>query len=126
MLYLLTSSNSFPHQKIEKVRVINLTQGGLKAMEELEKLEEDRRNENVGVMLDKKRSGRRKERRSAMPKGTASNEMCTFLILNISSSIDSCEYDCVPESVWECESGCYCGTGNCGDDGEYSCGDNIL
>ena len=81
MLYLLTSSNSFPHQKIEKVRVINLTQGGLKAMEELEKLEEDRRNENVGVMLDKKRSGRRKERRSAMPKGTASNEMCTFLIL---------------------------------------------
>ena len=68
-----------------KVRVTNLTQGGLKAMEELEKLEEDRRNENVGVMLDKKRSGRRKERRSAMPKGTASNEMCTFLILNISS-----------------------------------------
>ena len=54
-------------------------------MEELEKLEEDRRNENVGVMLDKKRSGRRKERRSAVPKGTASNEMCTFLILNISS-----------------------------------------
>ena len=85
MLYLLTSSNSFPHQKIEKVRVINLTQGGLKAMEELKNLEEDRRNENVGVMLDKKRSGRRKERRSAMPKGTASNEMCTFLILNISS-----------------------------------------
>ena len=52
-------------------------------MEELEKLEEDRRNENVGVMLDKKRSGRRKERRSAVTKGTASNEMCTFLILNI-------------------------------------------
>lgn len=61
------------------------TPAGLKAMEELEKLEEDRRNENVGVMLDKKRSGRRKERRSAMPKGTASNEMCTFLILHISS-----------------------------------------
>ena len=61
------------------------TPAGLKAMEELEKLEEDRRNENVGVMLDKKRSGRRKERRSAMPKGTANNEMCTFLILNISS-----------------------------------------
>ena len=61
------------------------TPAGLKAMEELEKLEEDRRNENVGVMLDKKRSGRRKERRSAVPKGTASNEMCTFLILNISS-----------------------------------------
>ena len=61
------------------------TPAGIRAIEELEKLEEDRRNENVGVMLDKKRSGRRKERRSAMPKGTASNEMCTFLILNISS-----------------------------------------
>lgn len=41
------------------------TPAGLKAMEELEKLEEERRN--------------------AMPKGVASNEMCTFLILNISS-----------------------------------------
>ena len=61
------------------------TPAGIRAIEELEKLEEDHRNENVGVMLDKKRSGRRKERRSAMPKGTASNEMCTFLILNISS-----------------------------------------
>ena len=61
------------------------TPAGIRAIEELEKLEEDRRNENVGVMLDKKRSGRRKERRSAVPKGTASNEMCTFLILNISS-----------------------------------------
>ena len=61
------------------------TPAGIRAIEELEKLEEDHRNENVGVMLDKKRSGRRKERRSAAPKGTASNEMCTFLILNISS-----------------------------------------
>lgn len=61
------------------------TPAGIRAIEELEKLEEDRRNENVGVMLDKKRSGRRKERRSAVPKGTASNEMCTFLIINISS-----------------------------------------
>ncbi len=61
------------------------TPAGIRAIEELEKLEEDRRNENVGVMLDKKRSGRRKERRSAVPKGTANNEMCTFLILNISS-----------------------------------------
>ena len=47
------------------------TPAGLKAMEELEKLEEDRR------------SG--KATGTARPKGTAGNEMCTFLILNISS-----------------------------------------
>lgn len=40
------------------------TPAGLKAMEELEKLEEERKT---------------------VPKGTASNEMCTFLIINISS-----------------------------------------
>lgn len=45
------------------------TPAGLKAMEELEKIEEERR----------------KERKPAFPKGTASNEMCTFLIINISS-----------------------------------------
>ncbi len=45
------------------------TPAGLKAMEELEQLEEDRRKfQNVCV-----------------PKGTANNEMCTFLIINISS-----------------------------------------
>ena len=47
------------------------TPAGLKAMEELEKLEEDRR------------SG--KATGTGRPKGTAGNEMCTFLILNISS-----------------------------------------
>lgn len=45
------------------------TPAGLKAMEELEKLEEDRR----------------KKRISKIPHGVANNEMCTFLILNISS-----------------------------------------
>ncbi len=59
-----------------KVRVINLTQGGLKAMEELEKLEEERRR------YDGKRTA---GKRRAVPRGVASNEMCTFLILNISS-----------------------------------------
>ena len=44
------------------------TPAGLKAMEELENLEEARRGGG-----------------KAMPKGVASNEMCTFLILNISS-----------------------------------------
>lgn len=47
------------------------TPAGLKAMEELEKLEEDRRN---GRILGPVRKP-----------GIASNEMCTFLIINISS-----------------------------------------
>lgn len=45
------------------------TPAGLKAMEQLAKLEEERREMQP----------------EAMPKGSASNEMCTFLILNISS-----------------------------------------
>ena len=47
------------------------TPAGLEAMKALEQIEEERRNG--------KRAGRKR------PKGTASNEMCTFLILNISS-----------------------------------------
>ncbi len=43
---------------------------GLKAMEEMERLEDGRRSKEDGI---------------SVPKGTASNEMCTFLILNISS-----------------------------------------
>ncbi len=49
------------------------TPAGLKAMEELSALEEDRRRENVRLQS------------SAVPPGTASDEMCTFLIINISS-----------------------------------------
>lgn len=48
------------------------TPAGLKAMESLKDLEEERKRHPVGC-------------RKAAPKGTASNEMCTFLILNISS-----------------------------------------
>ena len=64
-----------------KVRVTNLTQGGLRAMSDLEELERERGNEEymdakVGIaangFLD---CGAR----------TASNEMCTFLVMNISS-----------------------------------------
>lgn len=47
------------------------TPAGLKAMEELGKLEEDRRNGIVSGPVRKR--------------GIASNEMCTFLIINISS-----------------------------------------
>jgi len=46
------------------------TPAGLKAMEELEHLEADRRRNHVP---------------GAVKKGTANNEMCTFLIVNISS-----------------------------------------
>lgn len=47
------------------------TPAGLEVMKALEQIEEERRNG--------RRAGRKR------PKGTASNEMCTFLILNISS-----------------------------------------
>ena len=47
------------------------TPAGLKAMERLEALEENRRRKSLG--------------RKGAPRGTASNEMCTFLIINISS-----------------------------------------
>ncbi len=57
-----------------KLRVTNLTQGGLKAMEELAKLEEERGNPAYGGNVG---NGKRER--------IANNEMCTFLILNISS-----------------------------------------
>ncbi|MBR5509791.1 MAG: nucleoside recognition protein [Lachnospiraceae bacterium] len=46
------------------------TPAGLKAMEELKSLEENRRKQKD---------------RLAVPEGTASDEMCTFLVINISS-----------------------------------------
>ena len=45
-------------------------------MEELEKLEKERREDE---------KNRPDIKRAAQPAGTASNEMCTFLIVNISS-----------------------------------------
>lgn len=70
------------------------TPAGLKAMEELAKLEDTRRNTHMpgGVRTqkecrrigsDKKRYGRTYT--DTTSPGTASNEMCNFLILNISS-----------------------------------------
>lgn len=55
------------------------TPAGLKAMEELENLEDERRKNQQEKGRGKKLSGCVRE------KGIASNEMCTFLILNISS-----------------------------------------
>ncbi len=48
------------------------TPAGLKAMESLAELEQERRLHKCGSV-------------PAMPRGVASNEMCTFLILNVSS-----------------------------------------
>lgn len=62
------------------------TPAGIRAVEELEKLEEERR-EGVAEngFYEKLRGKEKKNKVRAVPKGTASNEMCTFLILNISS-----------------------------------------
>ena len=70
----------------QKVRVINLTQGGVKAMEELAKLEEERGTpgyeaDGIAVNGGVETAGGKKGKRERI----ASNEMCTFLILNISS-----------------------------------------
>lgn len=60
------------------------TPAGLKAMAALEELEEDRRR--MGSERGKASGSRAKGRRPCcVQKGVASNEMCTFLILNISS-----------------------------------------
>lgn len=65
------------------------TPAGLRAMEALEELEEERRRKaSVGVKCGQglqKISSESQNAVYAVPRGTASNEMCTFLILNISS-----------------------------------------
>lgn len=76
------------------------TPAGLNAMESLAELEEERRVSASSESADARRqadedqrtagteraAGMRRGRKTyAMPRGVASNEMCTFLILNISS-----------------------------------------
>ena len=77
------------------------TPAGLKAMEALEELEEERRNREDRIRGEnretdrygnrskenrmKQKNSRREKRGRAVPRGTSSNEMCTFLIINISS-----------------------------------------
>ena len=55
------------------------TPAGLKAMEALEELEEERRKSGGHPASRRGKTG------TAVPRGTASNAMCTFLIINISS-----------------------------------------
>ena len=57
------------------------TPAGLKAMEELSALEEDRHREDISPVKE----GVMRSRSRVVPPGTASDEMCTFLVLNISS-----------------------------------------
>ncbi len=62
------------------------TPAGLKAMEELAKLEDGRRAAaGIRSSSDTRNKLQKNKNIPAMPKGVASNEMCTFLILNISS-----------------------------------------
>lgn len=75
------------------------TPAGLRAMEQLENLQEERRKqetcenyETCGKFVKHRNDGKYetygkygKYKKSAVPRGTASNEMCTFLVLNISS-----------------------------------------
>jgi spore maturation protein A len=61
------------------------TPAGLEAMEELSKLEEERHlsgEASAGKLSEEASAGKAGRGR---PEGTASNEMCTFLVLNISS-----------------------------------------
>ncbi len=60
------------------------TPAGIRAMEELKAVEEERRcAQDTGGARDTGRAPGK--RRGPVPEGTASNEMCTFLIINISS-----------------------------------------
>ena len=66
------------------------TPAGISAFQELEKLEEERRESKEHNEKHEKgnfANQRKSDAKNliAQPKGTASNEMCTFLILNISS-----------------------------------------
>ncbi|MCD7820482.1 MAG: nucleoside recognition protein [Lachnospiraceae bacterium] len=58
---------------------------GLKAMQALEELEEERREAERGNSVRNIIGKSTGQRIQAMPYGTASNEMCNFLIINISS-----------------------------------------
>ena len=90
---VLASNKSMVLKSYQKVRVINLTQG-VKAMEALTQLERERGNPAYISADGKSAKGWNKgtghlDNVSEVGKNTrervASNEMCTFLILNISS-----------------------------------------
>lgn len=61
------------------------TPAGLKAMESLEALEESRRKDMGMQNGEAKRKRGHHAKQAPVPRGTANTEMCTFLIMNISS-----------------------------------------
>ena len=78
---LIKSDKNSPFQKFfQKVRVIDLTQGELRAMSDLERLERERGNREY---IEEEALG--SEKSHTVRARTASNEMCTFLVMNISS-----------------------------------------
>ena len=88
------------------------TPPGLAAMERFEELEEERR---------------KMKNPAAVPEGTANREMCTFLILNISSlQLIPVNIICVPQSVRQRPPNSNCRTGACCDGCEYDCGGGVL
>ena len=89
------------------------TPAGLKAMEELSKLEVERRAAG----------GRRYP---AVPKGVASDEMCVPDPEYLVAAVDSDQCGCLSEPVWKCESDGNCGACDSGDGGEYAGGGGIL
>jgi spore maturation protein A len=76
---LKKAKNARFHYFFQKVRVTTLTQGGLRAMSDLEELERSRGNSEF-VDTTSSLGGVQNFRAR-----TASNEMCTFLVMNISS-----------------------------------------
>ena len=79
---LKKAKNALFHYFFQKVRVTTLTQGGLRAMSDLEELERERGN---GEYMDAKVGMAAANGFMDCGARTASNEMCTFLVMNISS-----------------------------------------
>ena len=79
---LKKAKNALFHYFFQKVRVTTLTQGGLRAMSDLEELERERGN---GEYMDTKTATATSSGFMDFGTRTASNEMCTFLVMNISS-----------------------------------------
>ena len=82
--------------------------------------------QGMGALADLERERREGRAPGAAQKpGVASDEMCTFLIMNI-SSFDTGECDRLPKPVRERESRGNCRGGNCGHGGEYGGGYGLL
>ena len=102
---------------IKKFRVINLTQAGLKAMEELEKLEEERGAPGYvswnGYVSGngRKRQGRKKREntdtshRGKNWQGRQQRDVYVFDFEYFFAAAYSCQYDCLPAAVRKRESG---------------------